>query len=475
MLFNSVAFLLLLAAVLALHASPLSWPARKVVLLVAGCVFYSAWNPAFLGLLAISAVTDWFVAGRIARAESPRERKAYLGLSLATNLGLLATFKYGNFLAVNFELLAAWLGHPVALPRITLPLPVGISFYTFEALAYSVDVYRRRAVPWTRFTDFGVFLTFFPHLVAGPIIRPADFRPQLETERRTTREGLAWGLALLTWGLFQKVVLADGLLAPTVDAVFDSAARPGTLEAWAGALAFSGQIFFDFAGYTHCALGAALALGFKLPDNFDSPYGAIGLGDFWRRWHVSLSSWLRDYLYIPLGGNRGSAANTVRNLMITMVLGGLWHGAAWTFIAWGALHGVLLVAERGARAAWARFSLPAPGRTLGATLAVATFIAVTVAWVFFRAPDFATAFRLLSAMAGGATSAARTIGANWQRTLAFALPLGLVVIHQRFRAKPIQAGIDSWPAPVRALALGAIIAALVLFSNDDRAFIYFRF
>lgn len=475
MLFNSASFLLFLGAVLALHATPLSWPARKVVLLVAGCVFYSAWNPVFLVLLAISAVTDWFVAGRIARADAPRERKAYLGLSLATNLGLLATFKYGNFLAINFEALAAWAGHPVSLPRITLPLPVGISFYTFEALAYSIDVYRRRAVPWTKFTDFGVFLTFFPHLVAGPIVRPDDFRPQLETARRTTREGLAWGLALLTWGLFQKVVLADGLLAPTADAVFTSAARPGTLEAWAGALAFSGQIFFDFAGYTHCAIGAALTLGFKLPDNFDSPYGAIGLSDFWRRWHVSLSSWLRDYLYVPLGGNRGSAANTVRNLMITMVLGGLWHGAAWTFLAWGAVHGALLVAERGARGAWSRLSMPAPGPVAAAALAAVTFAAVTAAWVFFRAPDFATAFRLLSAMAGTGDGTTRVIGASWQRSLAFALPLGLAVTHQRFRFRTIQAGIDRWPAPVRALALGAMIAALVLFSNDDRAFIYFQF
>jgi alginate O-acetyltransferase complex protein AlgI len=270
-------------------------------------------------------------------------------------------------------------------------------------------------------------------------------------------------------------VLADGLLAPTVDAVFNASARPGTFEAWAGALAFSGQIFFDFAGYTHCAIGAALALGFKLPDNFDSPYGAIGLGDFWRRWHISLSSWLRDYLYIPLGGNRGGIASTLRNLLITMVLGGLWHGAAWTFLAWGALHGALLAAERGARSLWTRFSMPAPGPALRVTFAVATFIAVTVAWVFFRAPDFGTAFRVISAMAGGGTGSVRAIGANWQRTLAFALPLSLAVIHQRFRTKPIQAGIDAWPAPVRAIALGAMIAALVLFSNDDRAFIYFQF
>ncbi|HEV8409182.1 MAG TPA: MBOAT family protein [Gemmatimonadaceae bacterium] len=475
MLFNSLAFLLFLAAVLALHASPLSWSARKVVLLVAGCVFYSAWNPVFLGLLAISAVTDWFVGTRIARATAPHGRKFYLALSLTTNLGLLATFKYGNFIANNLEAAAAWAGHPVSLPHLTLPLPIGISFYTFEALAYSIDVYRRRATPWTRFTDFGVFLTFFPHLVAGPIVRPADFRPQLESPRRTNRDGLAWGLALLTWGLFQKVVLADGLLAPTADVVFDAAARPGTLDAWAGALAFSGQIFFDFAGYTHCAIGAALALGFKLPDNFDSPYGAIGLSDFWRRWHISLSSWLRDYLYLPLGGNRHGVVNTVRNVMITMVLGGLWHGAAWTFLAWGALHGVLLVAERAARAVWTRLAIRTPGPALGRALGACTFLAVTIAWVFFRAPDLPSAFRLLSAMSGAEVGTFDVVRNHAVRAIAFALPLALVATHIRFRAQSIRAIVDAWPAPLRAVALGSMIAALVMFSNDNRAFIYFQF
>ncbi len=475
MLFNSAAFLLFFAAVLALHAAPISWAARKIVLLVAGCVFYSAWNPVFLLLLAVSAATDWFVARRIAGTDLPRARRMYLALSLTTNLGLLAVFKYGNFLAANAETVATWLGHPMAFPRVTLPLPVGISFYTFEALAYSIDVYRRRAEPWARFGDFGLFLTVVPHLVAGPIVRPADFRPQLERERRTRGDALAWGLALLAWGLFQKVVLADGLLAPTVDAVFDAAARPGAFDAWAGALAFSAQIFFDFAGYTHCAIGVALALGFALPDNFDSPYGALGLSDFWRRWHISLSSWLRDYLYIPLGGNRDGAWATARNILITMVLGGLWHGAAWTFLAWGALHGVLLVAERGILAAWQRAGWSAPGAPLRGAIAVATFVAVLIAWVFFRAPDFSTAFHLLAAMAGTGAAGARVIGANWQRAVAFALPIGLVLVHFRFRARSIQSGVDAWPASVRAVALGAMIAALVLFSNDDRAFIYFQF
>jgi D-alanyl-lipoteichoic acid acyltransferase DltB (MBOAT superfamily) len=260
--------------------------------------------------------TRWFVAGNIARTEDARRRRAWLALSLTTNLGLLGVFKYGNFLAVNVETAAAWVGAPVSFPRVTLPLPVGISFYTFEALAYSIDVFRRRAQPWTRFRDFALFLTFFPHLVAGPIVRPADFRPQLESPRRTRWPQLSWGLALLVFGLFQKVVLADAMLAPVVDAVFARDAHAGTREAWIGAFAFSGQIFCDFSGYTLCAIGAALALGFALPDNFNSPYGATGFTDFWRRWHVSLSSWLRDYLYIPLGANHGSATTDYLNALV---------------------------------------------------------------------------------------------------------------------------------------------------------------
>jgi alginate O-acetyltransferase complex protein AlgI len=477
MLFNSAAFLLFLGLVAAIHATRLSWPTRKLVLLVAGCVFYSAWNPVFLLLLAISAVTDWTVAGRIAGSERPATRRAWLALSIVTNLGLLAFFKYGNFIAANIEAAAAALGRPVSIPQVTLPLPVGISFYTFEALAYSIDVYRRQAKPWTTFRDFGMFLTFFPHLVAGPIVRPHDFRPQLEREHRPDRDLAAWGVVLLAWGLFQKVVLADGVLAPTADAVFDPAARAGVLEAWAGALAFSAQIFLDFGGYTHCAIGAALILGFRLPDNFDSPYGAVGFTDFWRRWHISLSTWLRDYLYVPLGGNRHGAARTAASLLITMFLGGLWHGAAWTFVAWGLIHGLLLVFERGIRAAWLRWSLPRPGAALRGSALVVTFALVTAAWVFFRAADFETALRLLAAMLGNPpeVAAGPVIAHRWQLLSGLAIPLGLLLAHARFRLRTLQSLIDPWPTPLRVALLSMMLALLVLFSNDNRAFIYFQF
>jgi alginate O-acetyltransferase complex protein AlgI len=475
--FNSLSFVVFFVAVLALHNTPLAWPVRKAALFVASAVFYAAWNPIFLVLLAASVVTDWFVAGNIARTEDARRRRAWLALSLTTNLGLLAVFKYGNFLAVNVETAAAWVGASVSLPRVTLPLPVGISFYTFEALAYSIDVFRRRAQPWTRFRDFALFLTFFPHLVAGPIVRPADFRPQLESPRRTRWPQLSWGLALLVFGLFQKVVLADAMLAPVVDAVFARDAHAGTREAWIGALAFSGQIFCDFSGYTLCAIGAALALGFALPDNFNSPYGATGFTDFWRRWHVSLSSWLRDYLYIPLGGNHGSAARVALNLMITMLLGGLWHGASWTFLAWGGLHGALLVAERVVKAAWHRARFAAPGLLLRAGITAWTFVLVTVAWVFFRSPDFATAFRLLASMAGSPPPGASShlLTATWQVAAGAGIPLALAFVHARCRTKTLQDLVDPWPPFARAAVLGLMLTALALFTRDGRAFIYFQF
>ncbi len=477
MVFNSASFLIFFALVLAVHNTPLGWPARKGALLFASAVFYAAWNPIFLALLAASVVTDWFVASSIARNTDRRRRIAWLCLSLTTNLGLLAVFKYGNFLAANVEHLAALSGASIAIPRVTLPLPVGISFYTFEALAYSIDVFRGRATPWRRFSDFALFLTFFPHLVAGPIVRPADFRPQLEEPRRTRWPQLSWGLALLVFGLFQKVVLADGFLAPVTDAVFNADTHAGTRDAWIGALAFSSQIFFDFSGYTLCAIGAALALGFALPDNFDSPYAAIGFTDFWRRWHISLSSWLRDYLYIPLGGSRGTAVHTAFSLMVTMLLGGLWHGASWTFLAWGGLHGALLVFERAIKNAWARTTNDPPAAALRAGIAATTFVFVTIAWVFFRSPDFTTAFRLIAAMAGRvpAGTPATLFTAHWEVLAGLAIPLVLVAAQSRYRASTLQDIADRWPPFVRAFALGVMIAAIVLFNRDGRAFIYFQF
>jgi D-alanyl-lipoteichoic acid acyltransferase DltB (MBOAT superfamily) len=259
---------------------------------------------------------------------------------------MLIFFKYGTFLLDNFVTLVNALGadfHP-AKPNIILP--AGISFYTFTTLCYTIDMYKKESKPVNSLLDFSLFVTFFPHLVAGPIVRPPQLVPQFENERKTSQDQIIQGLFLLSLGLFMKVVLADSMLSVAANAVFNAHQPLASLDAWIGVLAFSGQIFFDFAGYSTCAIGVAACLGFTLPQNFLYPYAAIGFSDFWRRWHITLSAWLRDYLYIPLGGNRNGKFKTYRNLMITMLLGGLWHGANWTFVAWGGLHGFYLWVEK---------------------------------------------------------------------------------------------------------------------------------
>jgi len=290
-------------------------------------------------LLWLSTVVDWFAARWMYNARTKVLRIVFLVLSLCVNLGLLGFFKYGNFLLDNFILCTDFLGIHFQPARPDIILPVGISFYTFQTLSYTLDIYRRKIRPWHSFLDYALYVTFFPQLVAGPIVRAVEFLPQCIRPRRANRSQLSWGLSLLVIGLFEKVVIADGFLAPIVEAVYDSPLKPNFISAWGATVAFAGQIFCDFAGYSTCAIGVAMCLGFSLPDNFRFPYAAVGFSDFWRRWHISLSTWLRDNLYIPLGGNLGGQVRTYANLMITMLIGGLWHGASWTFVVWGGFTG----------------------------------------------------------------------------------------------------------------------------------------
>ncbi|MBC7587435.1 MAG: MBOAT family protein, partial [Chitinophagaceae bacterium] len=346
MVFNSYTFIAFFIVMLVLHNLPFSWKTKKVNLLLASYVFYAAWNPPFILLLWLSTVVDFFVGRALYTQENKHKRKLLLVLSLIGNLGMLCFFKYGTFLLENFTHLINLFGvdfHP-AKPNIILP--AGISFYTFTTLCYTIDMYKRKSEPVKSMLDFSLFVTFFPHLVAGPIVRPPQLVPQFETPRNASQQQLVNGLLLLSLGLFMKVVLADSMLAASADAVFTARSPLHTLDAWMGVLAFSAQIFFDFAGYSTCAIGVASCLGFVLPENFLYPYAAIGFSDFWRRWHITLSAWLRDYLYIPLGGNRNGTVRTYVNIMITMLLGGLWHGANWTFVVWGALHGFYLWIEK---------------------------------------------------------------------------------------------------------------------------------
>lgn len=494
MIFNSYTFVLFFGLVLLLHYLPLAWKTKKLNLLLASYLFYAAWNPPFVVLLWLSTVVDYLMARALSREANKFRRKVWLLVSLAVNLGMLGFFKYGGFLLETFTSLASLLGFSYQAAAGDIILPVGISFYTFVTLSYTLDVYHRKAAPVESFLDFALYVTFFPHLVAGPIVRPKELLPQFETPQQATKPQFTWGLFLLTLGLFLKVGLADGLLSETADAVFGVPFPLHPLDAWTGVFAFSAQIFCDFAGYSTCAVGVALCLGFVLPDNFRYPYAAVGFSDFWRRWHITLSTWLRDYLYIPLGGNRAGKGRVYLNLMITMLLGGLWHGANWNFVIWGGLHGLFLVVEklfrdRLGRKRSPREPVPAglvvsraslvPGLSLspGAArfgLALLTFLLVSVTWVFFRAPDFGSALLLLLGMFGVIPVKIQIL-----TTLAI-LKVGILTVvmlgcHWFMRGKSLSglAGRISWPTMAGAWAVMLII--LLLTQKSSNSFIYFQF
>jgi len=471
MVFNSLTFVVFFACVFALHSLPLPWTMRKVNLLVASYLFYAAWNPPFVILLWISTVVDWYAAKGLVHAVRPAHRRAWMLLSVVANLGMLGYFKYGNFLLDNFRVAMHALGVDYQPPAWDIVLPVGISFYTFATMAYTLDVYLRRAEPARNFLDYALFVTFFPHLVAGPIMRPTELVPQFEQPRRAGSRQLQFGLALMTLGLFQKVVLADTFLARPAEIVYDSDRIAGALDAWIATLAFSGQIFCDFAGYSTTAIGAAMCLGFAMPDNFRFPYAAIGFSDFWRRWHITLSAWLRDYLYIPLGGNRHGEARTFLALMATMLLGGLWHGASWTFVVWGGLHGAFLSIERVLRK---RFAGYRPGFAALFALGGLTFVLVNLTWVFFRAKTFPKAWSVLSGMAGFNESA-KPILPTVHLAMVALIVGGIVLAHACLRNRTLESLIGRTPAPILSVVWALMVFAIVIAQGAGNAFIYFQF
>ncbi len=473
MLFNSLTFIVFFALVTSAYWTLRSWEARKNLLLVASYIFYGAWNPPFALLLFATTTLDFWLGAQIARTEEPRARRAWLVFSVAVNLSMLGFFKYGNFLLENFQWLLARVGVNYQPPHLDILLPIGISFYTFYSLSYTLDVHRRATQPTKSLRDFLLAVSFFPQLVAGPIVRAADFLPQCDAPRAPDRSRFIWGLFLMTLGLFEKIVFADTLLASSADSVFGYGGPLVTLDAWIGVMAFAGQIFFDFAGYSTCAIGAALCLGFHLKDNFRFPYAAIGFSDFWRRWHISLSTFLRDYLYIPLGGNRHGTARTLINVMIVMFIGGLWHGAAWTFAVWGLLHGVYLVIERLIsdslnKAEWTR-SFPAK-----LFLILGTYAAVCLTWVFFRATDFTTAARMVKAMIGLLPSgdAILTTREILQVGLVTA---GLLTAHWNLRDSSLESAVARWPFWLLTAVWTVMLCAIILTQGNGNAFIYFQF
>ncbi len=466
MLFHSYTFLAFFLAVVLVHGlTPMAQ--RRYVLLLSSYIFYSSWNPKYALLILASTVVDFIAAKGIHGSESPGRRKLFLIVSLATNLGLLAVFKYYNFFSHS---LTEYLS--LSLPLHELLLPVGISFYTFQSMSYTIDVYRRRSELSRDFVDFALFVSFFPQLVAGPIIRAVDFLPQIAATTRRTPEQIRLGLKLFLLGLFKKIVVADNL-ALLVDRVHQAPADVGSGDLWVSAYAFAFQIYFDFSGYSDMAIGLASLLGFEFPANFRRPYCAINISDFWRRWHISLSTWLRDYLYISLGGNRGGAARTLRNLMITMILGGLWHGANWTFIAWGFLHGVFLVAHRlfGTLATvWPGLKRIADSRTMIPVWVLLTFHGWVISMVLFRTGSIDVALGMLSRMFIPGGDFAFTAGSTLLLcAVLYATQVGeeLFGFFERF---------DRWPLVLRAAILALAVWTMILLTpRSVEPFLYFQF
>jgi alginate O-acetyltransferase complex protein AlgI len=389
-LFVEYRFLFFFLAVFAVHWTLRPAWARKVWLLLASYVFYAAWDWRFLSLIWTSTIVDYLVGLRLRVEDRDRTRRLLLAISVLVNLGLLGFFKYFGFFVDSAVEFLGWLGLDVGRPALQVVLPVGISFYTFQTMSYTIDGYRRVLTPTRNLLDVSLFVAFFPQLVAGPIVRAADFMPQLRSPRVFANVAVRPALVLFLVGFVKKAVVADNA-AVIADAYFADPAAASGFSAFLGVGAYAAQIYGDFSGYSDMAIALAALLGYRLPLNFDYPYLARNITEFWRRWHISLSTWLRDYLYVPLGGNRGGRLFTYRNLMLTMLLGGLWHGAAWRFVVWGGLHGVALVAHR----EWVRRrpeGLLRPGRIAPVLATAATLYWVCLAWIFFRAQDLSTAW-----------------------------------------------------------------------------------
>ena len=471
MLFNSFEFLAFFAAVLAAYLALSRWHrGQNLLLLAASLVFYGWWDWRFLGLMLAAISVDWAVALAVAASDDPRRRKRLLLVSLVTQLTILGCFKYLGFFVASLTRALGSLGVAVHAPTLELVLPVGISFYTFQSIGYAIDVYRRALPPVRRWTDFALFISFFPQLVAGPIERATHLLPQILKPRAVTWTHIHTGLFLINVGIFKKVVLADKL-ALLANEIFNHHTRYQGLDLAVGALAFTFQIYCDFSAYSDIARGVAKMLGFDLMVNFRLPYFAVSPADFWRRWHISLSTWLRDYLYIPLGGNRHGEWRTYRNLALTMLLGGLWHGAAWNFVLWGAFHGLILIVYRLAEQARAN-KPPLPLAALTLPLRVLAMFALTVfGWILFRARSLDQLWHFLTRI-GPATSP-HTL--EFVHTLLFfTLPLLLAQTIEQRRGDLLT--FNRLSPPLLGLLHGLLITLLIILGvRQSMEFIYFQF
>lgn len=471
MLFNSFKYGLFLVIVFVAYWSLVRVRmARILLLLAASYFFYANWNPTFLLLIWFSSSLDFFLGGVLPMARRQWQKKALLAISLTANLGLLVIFKYTDFFLGGASDFCQLLGlDPIRL-RLNLILPVGISFYTFQTMTYIIEIYRGKLAPTYNYFDYLLFVGMFPQLTAGPIARAADMLPQIEQPPRLTDKQGSLALWLIMAGLFKKVVIADALALGLVDRVFAIPEMYTSWEALAAIYGYALQIYCDFSGYSDVAIGSALLLGFRLPINFDAPYIALNPRDFWRRWHISLSFWFRDYLYIPLGGSRKGPARTYVNLWITMLLCGFWHGAEWKFLFWGVLHALAqmltrLIQRRTGRenpaSAWGRVAV-----------GLLTFHFVCFGWIFFRADDVAAGFNLLHTLFSFIGSAPNL---TWQILLLLVLGFGMHLVPKRHE-EWLQNRFAALPASVQGLVLfGVVIVLYSVASSDVRPYIYYQF
>lgn len=467
MLFNSFHFVVFFVIVLALNQSLRRWPgAQKLMLLAASYYFYGQWNWLYLLLILFSTVTDYAIGLGLVKVRRPRQ---LLIISLIVNLGVLFFFKYANWAIGNWNVVDSMLGAGLTLSPLDLLLPVGISFYTFQSMSYTIDVYRGDSPPRRNFLDYSLFIAFFPQLVAGPIVRDGEFFRELDRDRTIDFATVRQALVLIALGYVKKVAVADNLAA-IVEPVFDATVAQGFWDTLLAVYAFAMQIYCDFSGYTDIAIGCALLLGFRFPKNFNYPYVAESIQDFWRRWHMTLSRWLRDYLYISLGGNRKGPSRTLSNLMLTMLLGGLWHGASWNFVIWGGLHGLYLAIERVVHKRWPGWNTSA--RTPRLLRIFITFHLVCFAWIFFRAHDLAGVGRILSGLGHFTIT-----DFNPDRHLTLCVVLGGLLWAQFLgNDKGIKQRISESQGPLFIGALTAAMLAMIWFTPTTSVpFIYFQF
>ena len=443
---------------------------RLAFLLAASYFFYAQSGRAFVALIFACSSADFLLSHAIARARSERTRRAWLVLTVIMNLGVLGYFKYARFGLEAAQGALGALGVELPVPALSIALPVGISFFTFESMSYVIDVYRKELPPHDSYLEYLTFVAFFPHLVAGPIVRPRDLLPQLARPPRWDEGEGSLALLLIATGLFKKLAIADYLGLNLVDRVFDAPTQYSALECYVAVVGYAVQIYTDFSGYTDIAIGSAALLGVRFPPNFAAPYQAHDLVDFWRRWHISLSTWLRDYLYIPLGGNRRGSLRTYLNLLATMLLGGLWHGPKWTFVVWGGLHGVALAGNRAFRDRYGDVLGRTPALRVVST--VGTFHFVLVAWVFFRADTFRSA-RAVFGVLGTLT----TYHPNLDPRVLGVLALGLAMHFLPGRwEQAVRARFSALPGIVQGFALFAVVLAVRRMASAEAVpFVYFQF